>query len=121
MLLSKMKGDLAMKKNEMKEELAILLAPLTKAVSGMQNELADMKGEISEMKGEMASMNARLKKVELTQENEILPRLRTIEDCYLATYERYRESVDDYREMKQDISVLKAVVAEHSKKLQYVG
>lgn len=59
-----------------------------------------------------------MKKIEITQENEILPRLNTIESCYTSTYDRYKDSVDDYESMKQDIAIIKKVVAEHSEKLQ---
>lgn len=54
----------------------------------------------------------------MTQENVILPRLNTIEACYTSTYDRYKDSVEDYDSMKQDISVLKKIVTEHSEKLQ---
>lgn len=36
-------------------------------------------------------INSRLKKIEMTQENEILPRLQTIEECYISIYERYKK------------------------------
>ena len=48
----------------------------------------------------------------------MLPRLNTIESCYTSTYDRYKDSVQDYEGMQQDISVMKKVVAEHSDKLQ---
>ena len=51
-------------------------------------------------------------------ENEILPRLNTIESCYTSTYDRYKNQVETYESMKQDISIIKKVVAEHSEKLQ---
>lgn len=35
-------------------------------------------------------VNDRLKKIELTQENDILPRLQNIESCYTSTYKRYQ-------------------------------
>ena len=54
----------------------------------------------------------------MTQENVILPRLNTIEACYTSTYDRYKDSVEDYDSMKQDITVLKKIVTEHSEKLQ---
>lgn len=37
-------------------------------------------------------VNDRLKKIELTQENDILPRLQNIEACYTCTYKRYQIS-----------------------------
>ena len=48
----------------------------------------------------------------------LLPRLDTIESCYTSTYDRYKDNVDTYESMKQDISIIKKVVAEHSEKLQ---
>ncbi len=47
-----------------------------------------------------------------------MPRLNTIESCYTSTFERYKISVEDYENMKQDISVCKEVLAEHSEKLK---
>ena len=57
----------------------------------------------------------------MTHENKVLPRLRTIETCYTSTYDRYKDNVEDYGIMKQDISILKKVVSEHSEKLQRIG
>lgn len=77
----------------------------------ISNILDPIKEDIQEIK-------TRVKKIEITQENEILPRLNTIESCYTSTYDRYKEHVDTYESMKQDISIIKKVVAEHSEKLQ---
>lgn len=66
-------------------------------------------------------INDRLKNIELTQENEILPRLQNIASCYTSTYDRYKNSVSDYEAMKQDIAILKKVVTEHSDKLQKIS
>ena len=63
----------------------------------------------------------RLRRIELTQENDILPRLQTIESCYISTYDRYRDSVEDYDKMKQGISILNEVVTEHSKISQKIS
>lgn len=77
---------------------------------------------ISEMLDKkLEPINNRLKNIELTQENEILPRLQNIESCYTSTYDRYKNSVSDYEAMKQDIAILKKVVTEHSNKLQRIS
>lgn len=60
----------------------------------------------------------RIKKVEINQENEIMPRLRTIEACYTSTYDRYAQGVNEIESIVQDIKLLKKVVTEHSAKLQ---
>lgn len=77
----------------------------------ISNMLDPIKEDIQEIK-------TRVKKIEIIQENEILPRLNTIESCYTSTYDRYKDNVETYEIMKQDIAIIKKVVAEHSEKLQ---
>ena len=66
-------------------------------------------------------INERLKRVEMTLDHNVVPRLQNIEECYITTYKRYQKSVDDYEGMKQDIDVLKKVVESHSEKLQKIS
>lgn len=58
------------------------------------------------------------RKMELTLENNILPRLQTIEDCYLSTFERYQSGVGQIETMQNDIDVIKTTVTKHSEILQ---
>ena len=80
----------------------------------ISNMLDPIKEDIQDIKN-------RIKKLELTQENTIVPQLNTIESCYTSTYDRYKDNVDTYESMKQDISILKKVVTEHSEKLQKIS
>ncbi len=63
-------------------------------------------------------INDRLKKIELAQENDVLPRLQNIEACYTSTYKRYQTGVEQIEAMQADIEVMKSVIREHSEKLQ---
>ena len=64
-------------------------------------------------------IESRIKRIEVDLlENNVIPRLNTIESCYTSTYDRYKDQVETYESMKQDISIIKKVVAEHSEKLQ---
>lgn len=64
-------------------------------------------------------IESRIKRIEVDLlENNVIPRLNTIESCYTSTYDRYKDSIDDYEAIKQDISIIKKVVAEHSERLQ---
>lgn len=63
-------------------------------------------------------VNDRLKKMELTQENDILPRLQNIEAFYTSTFKRYQSGVEQIEAMQSDIDIIKQVVKEHSEKLQ---
>lgn len=54
-------------------------------------------------------------------ENNVIPRLSTIESCYLSTYNRYASGADKLETMESDIDILKKVVMEHSAKLQKIS
>lgn len=66
--------------------------------------ISDMLDPIRE---DIQEMKSRVKKIEIMQENELLPRLSTIESCYTSTYDRYKDNVETYESMKQDISIIK--------------
>lgn len=77
---------------------------------------------ISEMLDKkLKPVNDRLKRIELTQENEILPRLQNIESCYTSTYKRYQTGTEQIDAIQSDIEVIKSVVREHSEKLQKIS
>ena len=64
----------------------------------------------------------RIKRIEVDLlESKVIPRLNTIESCYTSTFDRYKDSVEDYEAIKQDISIMKKVITEHSEKLQKIG
>lgn len=62
-----------------------------------------------------------IKFLKLQNENEILPRLQTIESCYTDTYKRYQSGVAQIEAMQTDIDVMKSVIREHSEKLQKIS
>ena len=93
--------------NSMKEDL-----------NSVKKDLNSVKRDLNSVKEDMQDVKERVKKIELTQENKILPRLNTIEACYISTFNRYKEHVETYDSMKQDIHVIKKVVMEHSERLQ---
>ncbi len=56
--------------------------------------------------------------INLTLENDILPRLQNIESCYTSTYRRYQSGINQLEAVQADIDVMKKVITEHSEKLQ---
>jgi len=90
-------------------------------ITEIRGDITEIRGDITEMKNDISDMKGRIKKLELTQENVIIPRLDNIESCYLSTYERYKRNVEEYDTMKQDVAIIKRVVAEHSIKLQGIS
>lgn len=72
-------------------------------------------------KSNLAPIENRLAKIELTLENNIIPRLQNIESCYTSTYERYINYADKMESVFADIELIKKVIAEHSEKLQKIS
>ncbi len=71
------------------------------------------------MDKKLTPIENRIKRIEVDLlEDKVLPRLNTIESCYTSTFDRYKDSVEDYEAIKQDISIMKKVIQEHSQKLQ---
>ncbi|MDE6751087.1 MAG: hypothetical protein K2K21_18775 [Lachnospiraceae bacterium] len=64
----------------------------------------------------------RIKRIEVDLiENNVIPRLNTIESCYIDTYNRYKDNADKMEGAYADIELLKKVVSEHSEKLQKIS
>lgn len=66
-------------------------------------------------------INDSIKKINLTHENDILPRLQNIESCYTSTYKRYQIGVEEIEAMQNDIEVMKSVILEHGEKLKMIS
>ena len=70
----------------------------------------------------MESTEGRLMKIEVDLlENNVIPRLNTIEECYLSTCNRYLASSERMDGAFTDIDLLKRVVSDHSEKLQRIS
>ena len=91
---------------------------MDKKLNHITKDVQEVKKDIKVLKTEVENIDIRVKNIELNQETKVLPRLNTIESCYTSTYDRYKDQVETYESMKQDISIIKKVVAEHSEKLQ---
>jgi len=93
------------------ELLLALSDMLDKKIEIMQNQI---KNDIAELKQDVLLLK-------LDNENTIMPRLQNIESCYTSTYKRYKNSVESYEAMQDDIKLLKQVVREHSERLQKIS
>ena len=79
-----------------------------------------MKKRMGKVETRLADVERHVHAQEVCTENDILPRLRTIEKCYTDTYYRYQDSVEQYDQMKMDIKIIQDVVLDHSVKLQQI-
>ena len=100
------------------KKLDARLKPIEESISSMKADIDSMKTEINFMKADINSIKAELQQVKLFQENVILPRLNTIESCYLDTYERYARAAEKMESAYEDVQLLKKVTEKHSQQIQ---
>lgn len=81
----------------------------------MHAEISRLDNKINSLRDEMHGGFAEIHTILNT---DISPRLKTIEDCYLKTFERYSEGAERQKKMEEDISVMKDVIQEHSVQLR---
>ena len=65
----------------------------------------------------LKSLENRTKNIELLLENNVIPRINTIESCYTSTYRRYTNGINQVEALQADMDIVKKVVTEHSEKL----
>ena len=110
--MQKMEQGLRSDMQKMEQELRSDIQELRSDMQTMEQGLrSDMKKMEQELKSDIHMLK-------LCQENLILPRLNTIESCYLSTYERYKDSTEGYEALQADNEIMKAIIMEHSERLQ---
>lgn len=76
----------------------------------------------SKLDSRLNPMKEQLKRIEVDLlENNVIPRLNTIESCYTSTYERYKDTSYKMDALIADMDILKKVVTEHSSMLQRIS
>lgn len=107
----------------------ILDVKLKAEIQPIKNEIQALKDEIQSVKAELQAeiqsvrieLEAEIHQIKLFQENVIMPRLNTIEECYTSTYTRYKNSVEGYEAVQTDNEIMKRIIMEHSEKLQQLA
>lgn len=110
-------SDLLDKKLEEKldQKLDQKLAPIYERLDRVEADVSDLKQTTGKLTDDM-----RYVKVVLL-ENNVIPRLNTIESCYFETSRRYLERADQIDAMQSDIGILKNTVEKHSDILQKIS
>ena len=109
---------------------------LDKKITPIYDKLEKLEARIDRLEARIDKLEARMDKLEnilynqispniklisLKLENDIFPRLQTIEECYLSTYKRYQSGAELFDSMEVDIQIMKNVLREHSEKLQKIS
>ena len=111
----KLKAEIQPIKNEMQTLRNEIRSVKTELQGEIQAVKAELQGEIQAVKAEL---QAEIHQIKLFQENIMMPRLNTIESCYTSTYDRYKNSIEEYERMQADNELMKEIIMEHSAQLQ---
>jgi len=98
-----------------KNDMNATYGNINQDIRAINDEMRATKVEMRAIKVEMRAI-----KVDLL-ENNVLPRLSSMEEHYVATANRYINSTEAIESIQSDVDTLKKVVREHSEKLQKIS
>lgn len=122
-LLGEISGMLENMQNSLRAEIAETRDSLQ---SSLRAEIAETRGSLqNSLRAEIAetrdSLQSQLTQINLTLEQNVVPRLNTIESCYVSTYERYSQGINQLESIQSDILVMKDVIMKHSTQLAKIS
>lgn len=111
-LQSSLRAEIAETRDSLQNSLR---AEIAETRDSLQNYL---RAEIAETRD---SLQSQLTQINLTLEQNVVPRLNTIESCYVSTYERYSQGINQLESIQSDILVMKDVIMKHSTQLAKIS
>ena len=92
---------------------------LGERTTGLEMSVSRLETSVEKLDERTAKLETDMNFIKVVQlENNVIPRLNTIEKCYLDTSKRYLERTEQIDRMDSDISILKQIVTNHSEKLK---
>lgn len=104
--------------NRITEVETKLESRITKLETKLESRITKLESRITEVETRLESEIVR---ISVLMENNVVPRIDNIESCYVSTYNRYVEGLNQISSIQSDVDVIKKVVIEHSKKLQRIS
>ena len=120
-LRDEMRGEMSQLRDEVHEEIHRMRVDNEEQFLRMSTSIDNRLECLEDIKEDIRDMKKRITKLEITQENEVLPQLREIQKCYVDTYQRYQDSIERNEGIYDDVHALKIVVADHSDRLIKAG
>ena len=100
------------------QDMSMQMGQMREHMNHMDERLDHMDERLDGLEQGVDELKDRTKRLELNLENNVIPRLQVIEDCYLSTYKRYSGENDKMETLQQDVDVLKTVVSLHSEQIK---
>lgn len=93
------------------------IAELKEDVNSLNQRVGNLEEGMSSLNRRVGNLETDVRRVCLTLETGIEPRLQNIENCYISTYKRYSDGVNKIEELQEDVKLLKGVAAEHGEQI----
>ena len=122
-LQSSLRAEIAETRDSLQNSLRAEIAETRDSLqNSLRAEIAETRetlhAEIAETRD---SLQSQLTQINLTLEQNVVPRLNTIESCYVSTYERYSQGINQLESIQSDILVMKDVIMKHSTQLAKIS
>ena len=125
--VSVLKEDVSVLKEDvsgLKEDVSVLkedVSGLKKDVNSLTGRMDSLEKKVDSLTGRMDSLEKEVRRNSILIENDVLPRLQTIEKLYVDSSKIYMEKAAQIDSMQDDIDVMKVVIQEHSENLEKIS
>lgn len=111
-------GTVLISLNTRMERVETRMGNLETRMENLETEIIFFNVRMENLETDVKSTKERTTKIAVLLENETIPRLNTIESCYLSTYEKYAERLELLDDLESDMDNVKKTVIRHSEMLQ---
>lgn len=84
----------------------------------LETRMDRLENRMNGMENRMDSLENQNRGIKLMIENDLIPRVRHLEQCYTSAFDLFREKAQKIDAIEADVEILKKVVREHSEQLQ---
>ena len=110
------------KLDAVKERLSGEIRVLDAKIDSVEEKLsADISALDAKIDSVEEKLSADIRTINVSLENVVIPRINHIEQCYLATSERYINDSGRIDGLLIDVQVIKSIVQDHSTQLQKIS
>lgn len=87
-------------------------------LKGLDGRFDRLETRMDRLENRMDSLENQNRGIKLMIENDLIPRVRHLEQCYTSAFDLFREKAQKIDAIEADVEILKKVVREHSDQLQ---
>ncbi|MCI8591895.1 MAG: hypothetical protein HFI88_06015 [Lachnospiraceae bacterium] len=117
-LRDELKSEIRSVKSELRSELKSEIQSVRSGLGAeIQSVRSDLGAEIQSVRGDLHLLDGRVRKIELTLENEITPQIQLLVENVLPAAKKFEKAAEQLDSLQSDMDMVKKAVAEHSEKL----